>query len=46
MSELSVGSWELLKVVLNDLVPPPPIPPKDIWQCLELFVVATQGGWC
>ena len=28
MSEFSVGSWELLKVVLNDFAPVPTPPPK------------------
>lgn len=43
MSELSVGSWELLKVVLNDFAPPPspppPPPPKtfgNVWKFLLL----------
>ena len=42
MSELSVGSWKLLKVVLNDFAPSPAPPPP----CLKIFVVAAQGGWC
>lgn len=35
MSELSVGSWELLKVVLNDFAPPP-APPSNVWKFLLL----------
>ena len=39
MSEFSVGSWELLKVVLNDFAPARPPPQKtcgNVWKFLLL----------
>ena len=39
MSELSVGSWKLLKVVLNDFAPSPAPPPP----MFENFCCCSSG---